>query len=171
MHVDGLGTTQLSDALDAMRPMGDAVKGLIRESTNRTYADFVSQVAEHRGRSVEQIEAVAQGRVWIGSDAIERGLVDHLGTFDDALKATAALAKLEDGRYSVEYVEPDLTFAERLALSVGAEALPVVDKMIGLPRWSATVAQVVESTLEPLEFVARLNDPRGVYAYCFCDVH
>jgi protease IV len=171
VHVDGLGTTQLSDALDPLRPMGDAVKGLVRESIKRTYEEFVSMVADHRGRSVGEIEAVAQGRVWVGTDAIERGLVDHLGTFDDALKATAALAKLEAGRYSVEYVEPELTFAERVALSVGTEALPLTERMIGLPRWSETIGHVVEAALEPLEFVTRLNDPRGVYAYCFCDVH
>jgi protease-4 len=171
VHVDGLGTTQLSGALDVTRPMGDAVKGLIRESITKTYGDFVDKVAEHRGRPVEQIEAAAQGRVWVGTDAIERGLVDHLGTFDDALKATAALAKLGEGRYSVEYVEPELTFAERVALSVGAEAIPLTEKMLGLPRLSATLAHAVESALEPLEFLTRLNDPRGVYAYCFCDVH
>ena len=87
------------------------------------------------------------------------------------MKAAASLAKLTEGRYSVEYVEPDLTFSERLAMSFAARAIPLVDQVIGLPRWSAAVAQAVESALEPLAFVARWNDPRGVYAYCFCDVH
>jgi protease-4 len=171
VHVDGLGTTKLSGALDVTRPMGDAIKGLVGESIKKTYADFVGKVAEHRGRSLEQIEAAAQGRVWVGTDALDRGLVDHLGTFDDALKSAASLAKLEDGKYDVDYVEPDLTFAERLAMSVGAEAMPFVEKAFGPTRWSTTIARVVESALEPLEFVERLNDPRGVYAYCFCDVH
>ena len=171
VHVDGLGTTKLSGALDVTRPMGDAIKGLVGESIKNTYAEFVSKVAEYRGRPVDQIEAAAQGRVWVGTDALDRGLVDHLGTFDDALKAAASLAKLEEGRYTVEYVEPELTFAERLALSVGAETMPFLEKAFGPTRWSTTVAAVVESALEPLAFVARLNDPRGVYAYCFCDVH
>ena len=83
----------------------------------------------------------------------------------------AALAKLDEGRYSVEYVEPDLTFSERLAMSFATEAIPFADKAFGLPKWSVVLAQAVESALEPLAFVSRWNDPRGVYAYCFCDVH
>jgi protease-4 len=151
--------------------MGEAVKGLIRESVRNTYSEFISKVSEHRSRSLEQVEAAAQGRVWVGTDALERGLVDHLGTFADALKAAASLAKLTEGRYSVEYVEPDLTFSERLAMSLATKAVPLADKVLGVPHWSATVSKVVESALEPLEFAARWNDPRGVYAYCFCDVH
>ncbi len=170
VHVDGIGTTQLSGAFDVTRPMGEAVKGMIRESVKNTYAEFVGKVAEYRGRPLEQIEAAAQGRVWIGTDALDRGLVDHLGTFADAVKAAAALAKLTEGRYSVQYVEPDLTFSERFAMSFATKAVPLVDEVIGLPRWSSTVAHAVESALEPLAFVSRLNDPRGVYAYCFCDV-
>jgi protease-4 len=171
VHVDGIGTTQLSGAFETTRPMSDATKGLIRESVKNTYAEFISKVAEHRSRPLEQIEASAQGRVWVGTDALERGLVDHLGTFADALKAAASLAKLAEGRYSVEYVESDLTLSERLAMSIATKAVPLVDKVFGLPHWSAVVAQAVESALEPLAFVARWNDPRGVYAYCFCDVH
>src|SRR5437762_2307850 len=128
VHVDGIGTTQLSGAFETTRPMSDAIKGLIRESVKNTYAEFISKVAEHRSRPLEQIEASAQGRVWVGTDALDRGLVDHLGTFADAVKAAASLAKLTEGRYSVEYVEPDLTFSERLAMSFAARAIPLVDQ-------------------------------------------
>jgi protease IV len=171
VHIDGIGTTQLAGGFDATRPMNDVVKGLIRQSVTNTYSEFVTKVAEHRSRPVEQIEAAAQGRVWVGTDALERGLVDHLGTFADSVKAAATLAKLGEGRYSVEYVEPDLSFSERLAMSFATEAIPLADKAFGLPKWSAAVAQAVEAALEPLAFIARWNDPRGVYAYCLCDVH
>ena len=171
VHVDGIGTTQLSGAFETTRPMSEPIKGLIRESVKNTYAEFITKVAEHRSRPLEQIEASAQGRVWVGTDALDRGLVDHLGTFADALKAAASLAKLAEGRYSVLYVEPDLSLSERLAMSLATKAVPLVDKVFGLPHWSAMVAQAVESALEPLAFVARWNDPRGVYAYCLCDVH
>ncbi len=171
VHVEGIGTTQLSGAFETTRPMRDAIKGLIRESVKNTYAEFITKVAEHRSRPLEQIEASAQGRVWVGTDALDRGLVDHLGTFADALKAAASLAKLTEGRYGVEYVEPDLTLSERLAMSLATKAVPLVDKVFGLPHWSAMVTQAVESALEPLAFIARWNDPRGMYAYCFCDVH
>ena len=170
VHVDGIGTTQLSGAFETTRPMSDTVKGLLRESVKNTYAEFISKVAEHRSRPLEQIEASAQGRVWVGTDALDRGLVDHLGTMADALKSAAALAKLTEGRYSVEYVEPDVSFSERVAMSFATGAVPMVDKAFAPPRWTALVSQAVESALEPLAFVQRWNDPRGVYAYCFCDV-
>src|SRR5262249_1032536 len=137
VHVDGIGTTQLSGAFETARPMNDTVKGLLRESVKNTYAEFISKVAEHRSRPLEQIEASAQGRVWIGTDALARGLVDHLGTIADAEKAAATLAKLTEGRYSIDYVEPDVSFSERLAMSFATKAVPLVDKAFAPPRWTA----------------------------------
>ncbi len=50
-----------------------------------------------------------------------------------------------------------------------AKAATVTERLVGSPRWPATVTQALESALEPMAFLDRLNDPRGVYAYCFCD--
>jgi protease-4 len=169
VHVDGVGTTELSGAFEITRPLGESVKGLIAQSIRSTYAEFIGKVAEHRGRSVEEIDAAAQGRVWVGADALERGLVDRLGTLADAIESAAELAGLEEGSYAVDYVEQELTFAERVALSLTAKALPLVDKAVGLPHWSSDLARLVESALDPLAFAERFNDPRGIYAYCFCD--
>ncbi len=133
------------------------------------YADFVGKVAEHRERSVDEIEAAAQGRVWTGTDALARGLVDELGGLADAIESAAELAGLESGTYTLDYVEQELGFTERLLLSMTAKAVTGAERFVGLPRWPATVTQALESALEPMAFLDRLNDPRGVYAYCFCD--
>ena len=169
VHVDGVGTTQLSGALEITRPLPEAVKGLIAQSVQSTYDAFITKVAEHRERSVEEIDAAAHGRVWIATDALERGLVDRLGTLSSAVESAASLAGLEADAYSVDYVEQQLTFAERFVLSLTASTMRVVDRVIDMPRWPSSVTLVLESTLEPLEFLERLNDPRGIYAYCFCD--
>jgi ClpP class serine protease len=100
---------------------------------------------------------------------MERGLVDRLGTLSAAVESAAGLAGLEADSYSVAYVEQELTFAERFILSLTSTALRVVDRLVVLPSWPSSITAVLESTLEPLEFVDRLNDPRGIYAYCFCD--
>jgi protease-4 len=171
VHVDGIGTTKLAGALDITRPLGDEVKGLIELSIRRTYADFVRKVAEHRERSVEEIDAAAHGRVWVGTDALDRGLVDHLGTLADAIDSAAELAGLESGTYVLEYVEQQLGFAERFVLALTAKVVAGVGRLVDLPRWPANVARVIESALDPLAFIDRLNDPRGIYAYCFCDTH
>jgi protease IV len=168
VHVDGIGTTELAGALEITRPIGESMKGLIGLSVRHTYDEFVGKVAEHRERSVEEVEAAAHGRVWTGSDALSRGLVDKLGSLPEAIESAAELAGLEKDTYMLDYVEQQLGFVETLMLSITAKVLAGVDRLVDLPRWPATVTQAI-STLEPLAFIDRLNDPRGIYVYCFCD--
>jgi protease-4 len=172
IHVDGVGTTELAGALDITRPLGENVRGLVDLSVRRTYADFVGKIAEHRERTIEEVDAAAHGRVWVGTAALELGLVDRLGTFAEAVESAAELAGLESGTYSIEYVELELGLAERLVLSLTAKAVAVLGRVFDfeLPRWPA-VARALESTLEPFAFIERFNDPRGIYAYCFCDTN
>ena len=169
VHVDGIGTTALSGALDITRPLGEEIKGFIDLSVRHTYDDFVSKVAQHRERPVADIDAAAHGRVWVGTDALERGLVDRLGGFEEATNSAAELAGLEEGTFVLEYVEQQLGFAERLVLSMSARVVAGLDRVIDLPRLPSAVAEALESQLAPLAFIDRLNDPRGIYAYCFCD--
>jgi hypothetical protein len=56
-----------------------------------------------------------------------------------------------------------------MVLALTAQGVAMVDGLVDSPSWPATVTQVLESKLEPLAFIDRLNDPRGIYAYCFCD--
>jgi protease-4 len=169
VHVDGVGTTKLASGTDIRRPIGESMKSLIELWIRHTYADFVGKVAEHRERSIDEIESAAQGRVWTGADALSRGLVDKLGGLPDAIESAAELAGLEDGSYMLDYIEQEIGFAERLVLSMTAKIVAATERLVGLPRWPATVTQALESALEPVAFMDRLNDPRGVYAYCFCD--
>jgi protease-4 len=169
VHVDGVGTTALAGALDITRPLGENVRGLIDLSIRHTYADFINKVAEHRERSIEEVDAAAQGRVWVGTDALDRGLVDRLGTLSEAIESAAGLAGLERDAYMLDYIEQQLGLAERLVLSMTAKALASIDRLVDAPRWPAAVTQVLESALPPTAFIDRLNDPRGIYAYCFCD--
>ena len=169
IHVDGIGTTELAGGLEITRPINESMKGLIGLSVRHTYDDFVGKVAQHRERSVDQIEAAAQGRVWTGSDALERGLVDKLGDLPDAINSAAELAGLEKGSYMLDYIEQQLGFVETLMLSLTAHVVAGADRLVDLPRWPSTVTQALEATLEPMEFLDRFNDPRGIYAYCFCD--
>ena len=109
MHVDGIGTTELAGALDITRPLSDSVKGLIGLSIRQTYDDFVGKVAEHRERSVEEIDAAAHGRVWMGSRrARSRSRRSARHVCADAIESAAELAGLESGTYSLEYVEQQL---------------------------------------------------------------
>jgi len=169
VHFDGIGTTELAGALDITRPLGDNVRGFVDLSIRHTYDEFVGKIAEHRERTVEEIDAAAHGRVWVGTHALDRGLVDRLGTLEEAVESAAELAGLESGTYNLDYVELELGLAERLVLSMTAKAVVALERFVDLPRWPASVTRALESTFEPLAFIERLNDPRGIYAYCFCD--
>src|SRR5882672_10990728 len=169
VHVDGIGTTELAGAFDTTRGLSDEVKNLIQQSVGNTYAQFIGKVAEYRKRPVEDVDRAARGRVWAGTDALERGLVDRLGGLPEALESAAQLAGLESGSYRVEYFEQQLGLPERLALALTAKAGPAVRALAGESEWHARVSRWLETAMEPLAFMERFNDPRGVYVYCFCD--
>jgi protease-4 len=168
VHVDGIGTTELAGGLDITRPIGESMKGLIGLSVRHTYEDFIAKIAEHRERSVDEVESAAQGRVWTGSDALSRGLVDKLGGLPEAIESAAELAGLEQDSYMLDYVEQQLGFVETVMLALTAKVMAGVNRLVDWPRWPARVTAAL-STLEPMAFIDRLNDPRGIYAYCFCD--
>ncbi|HUL82777.1 MAG TPA: signal peptide peptidase SppA [Gammaproteobacteria bacterium] len=170
VHVDGIGTTDLAGALDpTLRGLNDNMKKLQAESVRYTYREFVGKVAEHRKKTYDEVDASARGRVWVGTDALNRGLVDKLGSLSDAIASAAELAGLEKGGYGVEYVEPQLGFSEQLALELTTVLQPAIKGVSAESGWQETASRWLESALSPFAFLARLNDPRGVYAYCFCD--
>ncbi|HEY8521662.1 MAG TPA: signal peptide peptidase SppA [Gammaproteobacteria bacterium] len=170
VNVDGVGTTELDGQFEITRELGPDARELLGQLVRHTYDQFIGKVAEHRDRSPEEIDRVARGRVWTGGQAYERGLVDRLGDTESAIRSAAELAGLEEGTYRVEYFERELTFMERLALELTTVAAPLVEAFAPESLLPAPLSQWVESAMEPLAFVERLNDPRGVYAYCFCDV-
>src|SRR5690606_10180819 len=75
VHTDGVGTTRYAGAFDITRPLDPDVGRMIQSVIDKGYADFIGKVANARGRSAEEIDAVARGRVWSGAQALERGLV------------------------------------------------------------------------------------------------
>lgn len=84
------------------RPFNAEEKAMLQASVNRGYSLFRQRVAEGRRLSVESVEKMAQGRVWLATDALNIKLVDQLGGIDDAVKKAAQLAKLKD-YYTSDY--------------------------------------------------------------------
>ena len=115
--VDGVGTTPLSGQLRLDRPLGEDARALLQSQVARGYDEFLERVAAGRKKTREQVDEIAQGRVWAGGDAHRLGLVDQLGGFDDAVKAAARRAKLSS--YAPEFLEPELTW--RGGAGAGAE--------------------------------------------------
>ncbi len=100
----GYGTTWLAGALDPRKTLDPRLAGVIQASIDRVYADFTQTAAKARNTTPEKINEVAQGRVWTGAQALERGLVDKLGGLNDAVAAAAVRAKLAPD-VRVAYIE------------------------------------------------------------------
>ncbi|HLA72396.1 MAG TPA: signal peptide peptidase SppA, partial [Steroidobacteraceae bacterium] len=169
VNVDGVGTTNLSGQLRIDRPLGEDAKKLLQSAIEHGYDVFLQRVSEGRKKTRDEVHAIAQGRVWIGSDAKNNGLVDQLGLFDDAVKSAAKRAKLE-GDYDVERIEPELTWAESLALQIKVWfARNFVGEVVAhVP--ALKVARDLEPLQRELTRWTRMNARDHRYVYCFCDV-
>jgi protease-4 len=168
--VDGIGTTALSGKMRLDRPLDPALRDYVQLSIERGYEQFLSHVAQGRGKTRDAVNEIAQGRVWTGQDAQVRGLVDTLGGYDDAVKSAAKLAKLADG-YDVERLEPKLGWAEQLALQLRVRSARLSGMLLGPAIKSVQLDLAPLASLQK-EYarVARLASDSRPLAYCFCSV-
>ena len=169
VSVDGVGTTPLAGALSIDRPLSTEVSQLIQSQIDRGYQQFVDRVAAGRRETPQQIDSIGQGRVWAGADARRIGLVDRLGTMEDAVKAAARLANITS--YQVEFIHPHLSWAESLFRQSEAKAAAGVASVFHAQAQPFGLSEVSER-LGPVERnlsrLARFSVPGHLYSYCFC---
>jgi protease-4 len=162
VHTDGVGTTEFA-GMGITKTLNPKIAAIMQRGIEHGYDQFISLVADKRDMSKDQVDEIAQGRVWIGETALELGLVDELGYLDDGVKAAAELANLET--YDTQYIQKTLSkselFWKELFQNVSAsfEGAFEVEK-------SSTILSLVKELTADIEAVATLNDPKGVYAYC-----
>lgn len=165
--VDGVGTHRFSGEFRLDRPLSDEVKEVIELAVDGTYTRFKGLVAENRALSPEDVQRYAEGRVWLGEVAREAGLVDRIGTLDDALASAASMAGLGED-FRVETIEPSLDFAEQLLADLLSSASRA--GLVRLPAsWLQRVPSPIRSVVAEIERLGGLADPRGLYFHCFCD--
>lgn len=95
---DVVKTNALSDMPSTFRPLTKTEEALMQNMVENVYSTFVSHVAEGRNLTYEQVDAIGQGRVWTGQNALELGLVDVLGDLNDAIEIAANMAGIENYR-------------------------------------------------------------------------
>lgn len=164
---DGVGTTPLSGQLRLDRPLGAEARTLLQATVSRGYQEFLQRVANGRKKSTEEVNTIAQGHVWAGSDARRLGLVDQLGSFNDALKAAARRAKVTE--FAPEFIEPELTWAQALALQLRSQLAGLLLHMTPGQTALAQLAQRLDPVTREAERLARFSVPNRLYAYCFCE--
>jgi protease IV len=111
---DGVKTTPLAGEPDVLGGVSPEFDRLAQSVIEKGYRDFLTRVAVSRKKTVEQVDAIGQGRVWAGGTARQNGLVDRMGDLDDALAEAAKLAKLDKGAWHVRYIDPQSDFASGL---------------------------------------------------------
>lgn len=169
INVDGVGTTPLSGALRYDRPMSRDTELLLQAGVDHAYEEFLERVAEGRGSTREQIDVVAQGRVWAGTDAASHGLVDHLGGYDDAIKAAANRAGLGKD-YRIRRIEPRLTLTQQLLMQMGVTSRALVRAAIGEGGMLAALPLRVDALQREMLRFERLLLAQRPFAYCLCAI-
>jgi len=168
VSVDGVGTTPLSGQLRLDRPLGPDVSRFLQATVEHSYEVFLERVAVGRGKTRDEVDAVAQGRVWSGTDAQRVGLVDTLGGFDAAIESAAKRAELEPGSYAIEFIEPQLTWAEQLALNLEVTAARWVSVRTGAAPFSGLAQRLDPIALEVERWSRLMDSGTSALAYCFC---
>jgi len=158
---DGVGTTPLSVA-GVSKPLPEKVKAIIQSSVENIYDRFLTIVAEGRGMTTEQVNEIAQGRVWTGNKALELGLVDKLGTFEDAVTSAAARAGVED--YKVAFWEDPIPWQAKLIMDI-MERNTTIGSML-LAKAMTPQDILAAKIMAKLSIFGQLNDPNHAYVLC-----
>ncbi|WP_445455715.1 signal peptide peptidase SppA [Flavobacterium sp. HNIBRBA15423] len=155
INAEQVKTHENASGYSLFEPIDDKFKAVTLESIENIYATFLTRVATGRKMTTEQVDAIAQGRVWTGTDALKNGLVDELGGLDDALKYAAKIAKIKDFR-TENYPEYDKSFED------------LIGKFTGISMFQSKEAllkeQIGEESFQLLEQIKRANQLKGVQA-------
>ena len=117
VNIETVGTTSHSDMMSGMRKLNDQEVKYVQRQIEKIYDDFTSLVSNGRGMSKDSVDAIGQGRIWSGSDAIRIGLVDKQGGIQDAIDYAAQKVGLskEDYRLSIYPVAKDVSLLQMLS--------------------------------------------------------
>ena len=171
IHTAGHTTTWIAGATNLLRPLDPRMGQLMQSSVNHIYNEFTTKAAAARKTTQAKIDEVGQGRVWTGLQAQERGLVDTIGSYGDALRSAAKRAKLGDD-YRVAYIERDESSFQEALQMFGASAAQAVNIQVKLGLLEATVPKSVAAQAgKELAWLSNLNDGRNPFqaiTHCMC---
>ncbi len=163
VYADGVSTGELAES-SAFSPMNKSREEIYQLAIENGYQRFLNIVSRGRQILPEAVDKIAQGQVWLGSDALKLGLVDELGDFDAAVEKAGELVNQQPERamedFSVEWlVEEDDSWLGRLDRRFKEKSQSYLVEWFGLPN-------VFTQAQRPLSFLRQFNDPQGQYLYC-----
>ncbi len=154
---DGVKTSKYADIFTIARSKTDDELELLQKHTDFIYDAFIERVAEGRNLSVDEVKAIAEGRIWSGTEALEVGLVDKLGGLDDAIEHAVDIAGIKGDWQLIQVPEE-------------TDATAFIEKLLGgAPKneplgSEGSISQKLRQMQRELSSLNVLNDPNGVYA-------
>ena len=157
INSDGVKTSAADLSGDLSQPLDPALSRIMQQEIEYGYKRFISLVSQARNMNVQDVDKIAQGRVWAGSTALELGLIDNLGTLEEAIERAATLAEIDE--YTTYYPSQDLDWRQQLLDSFSSflkSFIPeVIEKNI-----------IIEESINSLREIDKFNDPKGLYVRC-----
>lgn len=169
INTDGLGTTSIAGAMQLSLPLNENLKKILQLSVDHEYAQFVGHVAQSRNKSFDDIDNIAQGRVWAANDARSAGLIDQVGLLQDAINAAAKRARLGKD-YRVDYVEGDMTWRFALAEQVSLLSARVARALVPDASLMHVVPPPLSSLQKEMNRLSRYASKPQAYYYCACEI-
>jgi protease-4 len=163
IHSDGIGTTPLASGLNLARPLSPQLQATIQLSVDHGYRQFLAIVQQGRKIDRQQLESIAEGRVFDGRTAQKIGLVDELGGLDEAVAAAAGLAGIADD-FEPYPIRRSPSLGEWMLEKLAAEQQAWSKLSLSMPGIVQDLHRRFSATFGPLPLLA---DPNGLYAYCF----
>jgi len=167
VHTDGVGTTPLAGQFDITLPLDPQLEQIYRTTVDRIYEDFITIVSEARELPDYDVREVAQGRVWSGSQALERGLVDRLGTLQQAIDSAGRIAGLGSD-FTTEYEESEVSPFEAFLLEIAGGVMARTTVFDG---WDQNIPiQILGGFQDDLAFISRTTGQLTVASHCWCRI-
>lgn len=154
INAEQVGTNKNSVEYSLFEPMGEAFRNQVQESIEDTYETFLSRVSNGRNISMAQADSIAQGRVWSGVDAQRLGLVDELGTLEDAIAAAAGMAEIES--YGIHKFPKYKSGFERFMEDISGAGAKMKENTIK--------AEIGEETYKVLKDIKSFMNHKGIQA-------
>ena len=157
INSDGVNTSRLDLSGDPTTPLDEGLSKIVQSEIEYGYKRFIGLVSEAREIPIEEVDKIAQGRVWAGSKALELGLIDNIGNLQMAIERAAELAGIDE--YSSYYPEQEVNWREQ-----------IFNRLSGYIGWAfpSFIKDniLIKETVKILQDVDKLNDPKGMYIIC-----
>ena len=166
IHEDGYSTVDLT--MSVAKTLTEKDKKIMQSGTDLVYKKFITKVGENRNMTIDEVDKIARGKVWIGQKALEIGLVDQLGTLAEAIDKAAELAELEKDTFGVKTIDRESQFEKIFGIPIAKTVIGIM-KIMGINLNNSNL-KVLNNLSNRMDELNSYNDPRGIYMNCFCEL-